>query len=533
VKHRWSVVPFLLIACVASAQEAVDLDTLNRIRDEGLNRPQVMATVEHLTDVIGPRLTGSPQLETAGTWVRDRLGAWGLSARLERSPFGQGWSFSSCDVRLLTPAQAPLSALPKAWTPGTEGPVRGRIVRADLASDDDLEHWRGKLSGAVVLLDPARTPEQIEGEMFSRWDADGLERMKQTEIPDQKRAEWRRRYRKTWDFAPKLAQFLHREGVVATVEASSRDNGVVRVTGGGSWGRPDRDPGVPSLVMAAEHYNRLVRLVEADVPTEVEIDVAARFTDGVEPANVIGELPGTDLADQVVMAGAHLDSWHAGTGATDDAGGVAIVMEALRILSTLPERPRRTIRIGLWFGEEQGFLGSSAYVAAHLASRPEPTDPEQLALPAGLRKTTWPITPRPEHRTFSGYFNVDFGAGRIRGIYAQGNVAAAPTFTAWLAPLADLGATTVSLRSVGGTDHLPFDRVGLPAFQFIQDGLDYMSRTHHSDLDTFDHLHRDDLVQAAVVVASFLWDAANRPELLPRKPMPTPPAEEASEAGDH
>jgi Zn-dependent M28 family amino/carboxypeptidase len=265
----------------------------------------------------------------------------------------------------------------------------------------------------------------------------------------------------------------------------------------------------------------VVRLLDAGKTVELEIDVEASFLDGERPGhNVLAEIPGGDLAGEVVLAGAHLDSWHAGTGATDNAAGCAVVMEAARILEALGVEPRRTIRFALWSGEEQGLLGSRAYVEEHLATRPDPTDPDELALPRRLRRPTWPIEPRPGHARFSGYFNLDNGSGKIRGIWAQENAAVVPIFEAWLAPFADLGATTVTMRNTSSTDHVPFDRVGLPGFQFVQDGLDYFSRTHHSHLDTYDHLSEADLVQASVVLASFLYHAAMRDDPLPRKPMP-------------
>jgi len=278
--------------------------------------------------------------------------------------------------------------------------------------------------------------------------------------------------------------------------------------------------------MAWEDYNRLVRLVDDDVEVELELEVGAAFHHGVgEAHSVIADLPGTDLENELVMVGAHLDSWHAGDGATDNGVNCTVVMEAVRILTAAGLRPRRTVRVALWGGEEQGYLGSQGYVESRLATRPEVTDPEQLALPRSLRDLSWPITPLAGHAALSAYFNLDYGVGRIRGIMTQGNAAVRPIFEAWLEPMHDLGATTVSSRSGGGTDHVPLDRVGIPAFQFIQDGLDYDSRTHHSNVDTLDHVPQQDIMQSAVVLASFIWHAANREEMLPRKPLPRKPPE--------
>ncbi|HEY8148257.1 MAG TPA: M20/M25/M40 family metallo-hydrolase, partial [Vicinamibacteria bacterium] len=307
---------------------------------------------------------------------------------------------------------------------------------------------------------------------------------------------------------------------LATIEVSPTDAGVVLVGRGGSWVK-DEDPGVPALVMAAEQYNRLARLVDRDVEVELELDVRSRFHDDDPTAyNTVAEIPGMDKRGEVVMLGAHLDSWHAGTGATDNAAGSAVAMEAVRILQALDVKPRRTIRVALWSGEEEGLMGSKAYVAEHFGTRAGTPDPRERDLPSFLRRDpTGPVTTKPDHVRLSAYFNVDNGTGKIRGIYAERNAAVAPIFEAWLRPLHDLGATTVTLRHTGGTDHLPFDAVGLPAFQFIQDEADYETRTHHTNLDVYDRLQKTDLMQAAVVLATFVYDAAARPERLPRRPL--------------
>ncbi len=361
-----------------------------------------------------------------------------------------------------------------------------------------------------------------------------------------------------------MNDFFVAQGVLATLEPSSRDAGILTVSGGGSR-EPGENPGVPALVVQVEQYDRLVRILEATggeaddaaetgqageteegpadgmatshrstpepadqasaspelAPLELEVDVASRFyDDDLMAYDTIAEIPGTDLADQVVMVGAHLDSWHTGTGATDNGAGCAVVMEAVRILEALGIHPRRTIRVGLWSGEEEGLLGSHAYVEHHFAARPAPEDPEQKALPEYLREEHGPLTLKPEHAKLAAYFNLDNGGGRIRGIYTQENAAVVPIFEAWLAPFHDLGATTVSTQNTGGTDHLSFDRVGLPGFQFVQDMRDYFALTHHTAADSYDHLNRDDMVQASVVMAGFLYDAAMRDQPLPRKPLP-------------
>ncbi len=524
---RHTVLVALILIAVGPAwaqEEPLDLDAVTKIRDEGFNRSQVMEMARHLTDRIGPRLTGSPQLVEANEWTLEKLESWGLEGRLEAYPIDHGWSYEHCDVHMVSPYNQTLFALPKVWTPGTDGRVRGRAVRVTLESEEDLEEYRGRLDGAVLLLDPAREPEQIEKDLFTRYDEKALAELERFDIPEEDQKDWRDKYRKRYRIWNTLAEFMVEEGVVATLEVSSRDHGLVRVTEGGTYGLPDLAPGVPALVMATEHYNRLVRLVEDEVEVELELDVAAALHDDVDVAhNTVADLEGSDLAEEIVMVGGHLDSWHAGTGATDNGANCAVVMEAVRILKAAGLQPRRTIRVVFWTGEEQGYWGSKAYVKKHLASRPEPTDPEQLELPESLRKPTWPITPLAGHALVSAYFNLDFGVGKIRGIYTQENAAVRPIFERWLEPLHDLGAATVTMESESGTDIVPLDRVGVPAFAFIQDPLEYMTRTHHTNADTFDHLPREDLMQNAVVIATFLWHAANRDEMLPRKPLPQQP----------
>jgi len=529
------VVAILALLAGGAAAQSVDLEALNRIRAEALERSQVMELADHLTNRIGARLTGSPALREANAWARSKLSEWGLAqVRDEAFEFGEGWSFSSCSVRMVAPAELPLAALPEAWTPGTEGVVRGEAVRVELADDEDLEQQKGKLAGKVVFLDEARGDkplERMDAADFERYDDARLAELTEIEIKEPGEG-YRARLRKRIAMAEKRERFLAEEGVVATVELSSRNLGILRLSGK-SWLRdPELPRGVPALVMAVEPYQRILRLLEEGETVELELEVAARYH-GDDPMayNTIAEIQGGDRRSELVIAGAHLDSWHAGTGATDDGAGSAVVLEAARILKAIGLVPRRTIRFALWGGEEQGLLGSRAYVESHVADRPETTDPEQLALPVWLRDETWPIRTKAEHGRISAYYNIDNGGGRIRGIYTQGNVAVVPIFQSWLAPLADLGATTVTNRPTGSTDHVPFDRVGVPGFQFVQDPLDYFPHTHHTNLDTFERLKREDLVQSSIVLAAFLWQTANRSELLPRKPMPQPPAKSAGQAG--
>jgi carboxypeptidase Q len=528
------MIPTLALLLLSSwpalrAEEPVDLEMVTRIRAEGFQNSQVMDVASHLTEEIGSRLTGSPQLLAANEWTKAKLAEWGLAnAHLEPYPFGRGWSFSRSVVRMVAPREAQLLAYPKAWTPGTDGPVRGEAMRADLKSEKDFDKYKGKLAGKVLFLDAIEEPEAEDGPELKRYDEEGLGEIAAFEIREG-RQNWRKRALERLQLRKALAEFLVTEKVAATVEASGRAHGIVRVTTGGSQ-EPGDSPGVPAVMMAREHYNQIVRRLDADRPVEVEVDVAARFHDEDTRAyNTVAEIPGTDKKGEIVMAGAHLDSWHSSTGATDNAAGVAVVMEAVRILKALGVKPRRTIRVALWSGEEQGLMGSAAYVEEHFATRPETTDPEQKKLPERYREDTWPLKLKPDHGKLSAYFNLDNGTGKIRGIYTEENAAVKPVFEAWLAPFADLGATTVTLRKTGGTDHMPFDLIGLPGFQFIQDDIEYGSRTHHTHLDDYDHLRREDLMQASVVMASFLYHTAMRPELLPRKPLPQEPAKPKEE----
>ena len=518
----------------AAPEEPVDFGMVTRIRDEGFGGSKVMDTLFQLTDVIGARLTGSPNLKRANEWTRDQLSSWGLAnAHLESwGPFGRGWSFDGASVRVVAPAEAPLVAYPKAWTPGTDGPVRGKAMRVTLDSEADLDKVKGKVAGMVLLVADARELKGPDKPLFTRYTDQELEDLAQFQVSGQRRAVPpgvagqppvdREGFLRRQRFQRTLREFLKAEKALATLEPSSVDGGIVRVSGGGSRQKAD-DPGVTALVVAAEHYNRLVRLLDRGTPVELEIDVRSRFHDEDANAyNTVAEIPGTDKKGEVVMLGAHMDSWHTGTGATDNAAGCAVAMEAVRILKALGVQPRRTIRIALWSGEEQGLLGSRAYVRQHFGSRPEPP-PEERELPSFLRRERGPVTVLPEHAKLSAYFNLDNGTGKIRGIYTQGNTAALPIFEAWFRPFADLGAHTLTNRNTGGTDHLAFDAVGLPGFQFIQDAADYSTRSHHTNMDVYDRIQREDLMQAAVIMASFVYNAAMRDAMFPRKPLPKDP----------
>jgi hypothetical protein len=520
--RRFAFAAVIAAALTSSARarttpsEPVDLVAISRIRAEGFERSKVMDTAQELTDVIGARLTGSPAMKRANEWTRQQLADWGLAnARVEKwGHFGRGWSFERSVVTMVTPSVVPLSALPKAWTPGTEGAVRGKVKRARIGSKEDFERYKGKLAGMVVFLSPARSLAAPDRAAFRRYDDSELADLARYDLGDRERdfSAFRARRR----FQRELMTFLTEEKALAVVEVSDRDGGIVRVSGGGSREK-DESAGLPSLVMSAEHYNRVLRLVQKKQDVELELDVKVSWhDDDPDGYNTLAEIPGTSKTGEVVMAGAHLDSWHSGTGATDNAAGSAIVMEAMRILQAIEVKPRRTIRAALWSGEEQGLLGARGYVEQHFAVR---SDAEEARKSKDQRRPRGALTVKPAHAKLSAYFNIDNGTGRLRGIYAQENAAVVPIFKAWLEPLADLGATTVTNRDTGSTDHVAFDEVGLPGFQFIQDQADYQTRTHHTNVDVFDRLQKEDLMQASVVLASFLYQAAMRDDLLPRKPL--------------
>ncbi len=537
---RLSALCLLMLVLVAipraqPAAEKLDLAMIAKIRDEGLKRSQVMDHISWLSDVYGPRLTGGPGIRQAADWTLKKFSEWGLAnPHLETFPFGKGWSLVRFSAHLVEPQIEPLIGFPGSWTPGTNGIVIADVARVQIENETDFQKYRGTLKGKIVLTQPAREVRMLEGPFVLRMTEKDFEEA--ATIPAGRGGAGRRGRGgdaagaaarggnarggrgEAASFQQKLQSFYKAEGVVALFNRGSDtdmsaggsdlswrqqrpDGGTIFPTGSGSRG-VDAGSGLPTVTLAVEHYNRLVRVLGKGVPVKVELNVQAKFYDETtgNGFNIIAEMPGSDpvLKDEVVLLGAHFDSVAAGTGATDNATGSAAMMEALRILKTVGARPRRTIRIGLWGGEEEGLMGSRAYVREHYGD------------PATTTRT-------PAHEKLSAYFNSDNGTGRVRGIWLQSNPAVEPIFRQWMEPLKDLGVFAIGPRSVTSTDHVSFDAVGLPAFQFMVDRLEYNSRTHHSNMDTFDRVQADDMIQHATVIAVFAYNAAMRDERLPRK----------------
>ncbi len=497
----------------AIAQEKIDLGMLQKIREEGLNHSQVMDNVFHLTDVSGSRVTVSPGFTRASNWAKNRLSGWGLeNAALEPwGEFGKGWELQKSYVALAAPYYKPMIAFPKVWCKGTNGPQNAELILIDAKDSADLIQYQGKLQGRIIILNRMDTLKPDFKADAERYTDEELKKMADNVPAPPDTAAMRRRreqFQRQGSFRVlnALKNMAEKEGAIAMLSTSPRGNdGTLFVQGGGAYAANSPE-NFTDVVIAFEDYMTIVRLLHAGIPVKIDMDIKTRFiTDDMKGYNVVAEIKGTDkkLKDELVMLGGHLDSWQGATGATDNAAGCAVMLEAVRILKALGIKPRRTIRIALWSGEEQGLFGSRNYVKNHFG------DPATMQL-------------LPDHAKFSSYFNLDNGSGKIRGIYLQGNEACRSIFQQWLEPFKDLGATTVTINNTGGTDHLSFDAVGLPGFQFIQDPLEYGTRTHHTNMDSYDHLSAEDLMQAATIVAAFVYDAAMRDEKLPRKELPKP-----------
>jgi hypothetical protein len=557
------VVSFLIPSAAVQAQspapqEKVDLDAINKIKDEGMKNSKVMEFLSYMTDVHGPRLTGSPQLRGAQEWAKKKFAEIGLqNPHLESwGPFGRGWSLENFQISMLKPTFSPIIAYPKAWSGSTKGTVRGEVVYLDIKNDADLDKYKGKLKGAIVLLTSTREVKAHFEAEGNRFNSEQLLDMANAQPPGagggrggnqgnfQMSPEQQARFeriRAEQAMNNKKMLFCVQEGAAVLLEPGRGDGGTIFVQSA-SLPYPqdtpinqrknirDKDAPeiIPQVVVAVEHYNRMVRAIEKGTPVQMEVNVATKYYDqDLNDYNVIAEIPGTDLKDEIVMLGGHYDSWHGGTGATDNAAGCAVAMEAVRLIQASGLKPRRTIRVAFWSGEEQGLLGSRAYVAQHFGRRTDaganqfgggPPGAGPGAAPQPASAPTFEL--KAEHEKFAGYFNLDNGTGKIRGVYMQGNEAVRPIFRAWLAPFKDMGASTLSISNTGGTDHLSYDGVGLPGFQFIQDTVEYDTRTHHSTQDVYDRMQEDDMKQAAIIMAAFVYNTAMRDQKLPRKPLP-------------
>lgn len=552
----------LLLLALATAMplslvaQAPDQSVMDRIRDEGLNHSKIPETLSYLSDVIGPRLTGSPSLKRANEWTRDTLTAWGLSnAHLEAwGPFGRGWQLDRFSCQVSSPQDIPLIAFPKAWSPSLRGPVTADVVLIDAKDDAGLAKFKGQLKGKIVLSGGATDLQAHFTAQGTRYTDEQLQAMADAE-PQAPRGSGPRQGGRpgAGRFGPNLSGAILRmaveEGAIAVLDGSRGDDGTIFVQSAavptpapapaaavastptasttpaaGQRPAPRRGPSVweknapktlPQITVSSEQYNRMVRMIHFGEKLKISLDLKVEFFDKDPMAyNTVAEIPGTDLKDQLVMVGGHMDSWHAGTGATDNGAGVAVSMEAVRILKALNLPVRRTVRIALWSGEEEGLFGSRNYVAQHLGSY---AGYPATAAYGGGGADRGALTKGPEWDKISAYFNLDNGSGKVRGIYCQGNEGVMPIFAEWLKPFKDLGATTVTIRNTGSTDHVSFDGVGIPGFQFIQDTIEYNTRTHHSNQDVYDRIQIDDLKQAAVVEAAFIYNTAMRDEKLPKK----------------
>jgi carboxypeptidase Q len=519
---------FVLFALMAPAAalpvraEKVAPDTIAKIKDEGMNRSQAMDTIQYLTDVIGPRLTNSPAQRRANAWTRERLEKWGLKNAVVEpwGEFGRGWEVKRFSASYAAGSEAgPLRAYPKAWSPSTNGPVTSEVIYVDAADEAGLEKYKGRLKGAIVLTGGERKVEPGFKPAASRVSDEQLAKLEGPNPPQYTPPVLTPEQKAAQEFAARKLRFYFEEGAAVLIDpGTGTDSGTIRVMGaslppGTAAGIRVASKNAPATITQitaeVEQYNRILRLLKQGVPVRLTVDLEAKFyEEDLQGYNTIAEIPGTDLKDEIVMIGAHLDSWHAGTGATDNAAGVTVVMEAMRILQALGIKPRRTIRVGLWTGEEQGLLGAKGYVSKHFAS-----------IDANKQ-----VVPKPGYDNFAAYYNLDNGTGQIRGIYMQGNEALRPIFREWFAPFKEYGSTTLTSASTSGTDHLAFDEVGLPGFQFIQDEIEYFARTWHTTQDVVDRILIEDIKRSSVIMAAMALNSAMADEKLPRKSKAAPVA---------
>lgn len=523
----------------AFAQEPVNSAAVQKIRTEGLDKSKAMDIAFRITDVSGPRLSNSPGLKRAQDWAVKYFNEMGLkNVHLEAwGEFGKGWQVDKYYAATTVPFYRAMIASPKAWTPGTKGLIKSEVILIKADTTTDLAKYKGKLAGKIVMIESATTQALRNSYTADvvRYTDEALYRMDTAKLqaPGAGRfgggrgnaaangGNQRAMMLRMGAVRAAIDSMLLAEKIGLKITMASRGSYGTFFTSNGASYKLDAKPVNPELEMSAEDYLHMLRLLRAGEKVEVEADIKTSFYDkDPKGYNVIAEIPGTDpvLKNEIVMLGGHFDSWHAGTGATDNAAGATVMIEAMRILKAIDFKPKRTIRIALWSSEEQGLFGSRGYVAEHFGTPPSAATPEMNGRPATPAKD---IVLKPEHEKLSAYYNLDNGTGTIRGIYLQSNPAVRDIFQAWLTPFHDLGAKTINVGNTGGTDHQSFDALSLPGFQFIQDPMDYNTRTHHSNMDTFDRLVEDDLKKSATIVASFVYHTSERAQKLPRKPLPT------------
>ena len=513
----------LLYTASPVALSAQDANGAVRIMDEGLNRSEIQQTAHELVDEIGPRLTNSTNMRKAEAWAVDKLREMGLkNVHKEGFEFGRGWEVISSDVQMLGPRPLELTAIPVAWTPGSGGPVEAEVILAPISKKSQFDNYRGKLKGKFVLISKPGSGDEPSRAPFRRLDDSDINSRDEIKIPQHSAPGGKSGFERFIDrikvFPLELDEFLASEGAVGWAKISYRDGKLLHGTG--YTHEAGKTPTLPGIEIAAEDYRRLARLAKDGEAPRIKIETHTRFLDDdTKSYNIIADIPGSDPKAGYVMAGAHIDSWHGADGAVDNGAGVATVIEAARIIKSMGVKPKRTIRFALWGAEEQGLFGSFAYVKKHLVSREGEAELSESEL-LGKWGNLYPITPKSGFYDMKAYFNMDNGSGKFRGIHAEGNVGAMPLLRKWMSPYNGLGAKSVVIGGTGGTDHVLFQAVGLPAFQFIQDPLDYGSRLHHTNADTMDHMRSDDLRQASVVMAGMLLAAANDDKTLPREPLP-------------
>jgi hypothetical protein len=561
-----AAVAFLICLPLLATNETINYDDINKIKAEGMQRSQVMELNSWLSDVYAPRLTGSPTIVKAAEWAMGKMKEWGLvNVKMEpwpnRNGFDRGWTNDKFYMEATSPEKFPIPGTPTAWTPGTNGLVGGEVVLVTATTQEELDQYKGKLKGkwiftqappdVAAMWDPPSkryTPEQLlEMEGPQRATEQGVtppggarqgapaqqaparQGGPATPAAGQQASQQGQRAGAPPAAAPPQQppaggrggfgavrdNFCRAEGALGTISTAPRGHGMYTISGNRT---ADPATTLPAIVIAAEQYGRIARTLAKNIPVTIEADIKNTYYPDPPLFNIVGEIPGTDKADEVVMLGAHFDTWHAATGAADNGNGSTAMMEAMRILKATGVKLRRTVRIGLWEGEEQGLLGSREYVSAHYASRQQ--QPAAAGAPAGGGGggAQGPLETKPDYAKFSVYFNIDNGTGALRGIYTQGNDVVVPIFREWIEPFRTLGMTTVTTRNTGGTDHQSFDGVGLPGFQFIQDEIEYNTVIHHTNMDTYERLQPRDCMQMATIVAGFAYLAANRDEKLPHKP---------------